>query len=300
LNREPLVAVLVLHWNSVSDTLACLRALDASTYARRTVIVIDNGSMGGADEIARSRPDTTLLRLERNMGYAGGNNEGIAYAQNLGADYVLLLNDDTEVEPSTIHSLVEAALADPGAGLLGPKVLVADTVARQGTPVLLAAGGVVPPNLDSRLRGTGERDTGQYDSGENVDFLSGCALMASRDLIEEVGALDPAFFTYREEVDWAIRARAAGFGVLYVPRARAWHPDTRARDSASAAVTYYMTKNHLLLARKHGPKRLVWALRASYARRALSWTVRPVWRDRRPLVRPLVSALVADAFERRR
>ena len=97
---EPAVFIVVLNWNGLADTLECVRSLDALTYSKRTVVVVDNGSANAeADRLEAAVPGLTVLRSGENRGYAGGNNLGIRYALERGADYIWLLNNDTVVSP---------------------------------------------------------------------------------------------------------------------------------------------------------------------------------------------------------
>lgn len=272
------VVVLILHWNNASDTLRCLEAVFASHYADVQVVVVDNGSGNDSAAVIRNAwPTLTVLETGCNLGYAGGNNVGIEYALAQNADYVLLLNDDTVIEPQTVPALVEAAQVHPEAGFLGPKVYCLEEPQR-----LITVGGYLDKAWRPIHRGLGQWDGGQYNEITAVDFLSGSALLIRRKVIEQVGVLDPRFFAYREDVDWCYRGRQAGFKALYVPEARVWHPDTRQRDAESPLVTYYITRNSLLFAAKH---RLGWRvvaqMLAGYVRTLLSWTLRPQWRHKR-------------------
>jgi GT2 family glycosyltransferase len=285
--RTPTVLAVVLNWNSGGETLACLDALQHSTFAGCRVLVVDNGSTD--DSVARLRarvPPVALLELEANFGYAGGNNRAIRHA--LGdSDYVWLLNPDVVVAADCLARLVEAAEANPRAAMLGPLVRMREEPLR-----ILSAGGRLgsgPPGH----RGLGEVDHGQFDAPAEVDYVTGCALLARRSAIDAIGLLDERFFLYCEEVDWCHRARAAGFTCLVVPGALAWHPNTLARDADSPLVTYYITRNQLLFTRTHrlGAPLLARQL-LRHARTLASWTLRPKWRHKAAQRRALRRALL--------
>lgn len=274
----PKIAIIILHWNSVRDTLACLDAVSRLEYERLQVIVVDNGSTDGSAEMIRAcHPQATLLSSAENLGYAGGNNFGMRYALDHGADYFWLLNDDVLIAPDSLAVLISAAQANSAVGFLGPLVYL-----REEPQSILSAGGFIGSDHTAYQRGLGEPDQGQYAGIQEVAFVSGCALMASREMVDRVGILDEDFFAYQEEIEWCYRARQAGFKVLFVSQAKAWHPDTRRRDQFSPVVTYYITRNSLLFARKH---RLGNALiaRMIFNRflTLVSWTVQPRWRQKR-------------------
>src|SRR5262249_45016367 len=142
-------------------------------------------------------PDATVLENGQNLGFAAGNNVGIAQALRIGYDYVLLLNDDTVVASGLIRTLVEGAESDPRVGLVGAKILYAEP-----PNVIWAGGGTI-----SRLGVSCHRRLDELDAGEDgpvvdVDYVSGCALLVGRRVIEQVGALDERFYMYYEETEW--------------------------------------------------------------------------------------------------
>jgi GT2 family glycosyltransferase len=282
------LVVVVLNWNNVADTLRCLEALAASDYEGFEVVIVDNASTDGSVAGLRERyPALTILENERNLGYTGGNNVGIDHALKRGAEYVLLLNDDSVVAPDALSALMAAAADHPEAGFLGAKLLSLDEPTK-----ILSAGGVLAGDWNSAHRGMGERDAGQYDGLAEVDWLSGCALLVSREAIHQVGILDSSFFAYYEDVEWCFRGRRAGFKVVYVPDARVWHPDGQEYYSNSPRVTYYMARNHLLFMKKHLGVAAVARRLACCLLMLVNWTVRPKWRHKRAQCHALLRALV--------
>lgn len=275
----PAVLIVVLNWNNATDTLSCLLSLSQLQYESHRVIVVDNGSTD--DSVARiraDRPDVMVVEAGENLGYAGGNNLGIRRSLEMGADYVWLLNDDVVVDPDALNCLMRVAAERPNAGFLGPVVRMSEQPGH-----ILSAGGSFDVHMVPEQRGVGERDGGQYREETEVDFLSGCALLVSRTAVERIGMLDERFFTYGEDVEWCYRGKLAGFGVVLVPQAIVWHPDTRRRDESSARVMYYITRNRLLFLRKH---RLGMGIMLKELWRCVvwlvNWSVNPKWRGIRP------------------
>src|SRR5690606_10685761 len=205
-------------------------------------------------------------------------NVGIDYGMKQGADYILVLNDDAVVAKDMIDALVQAAETDQRAGILGPKVYTLEQ-----PNVILSTGAYLARGSQIITPALGEVDQGQWDRLEDVGYLSGCAVLVRREAIEKAGMLDERFYLYQEDIDWCYRIRAAGYRCLYIPQARCWHPDTRTGREYSALVTYYMTRNHLLFVKIHklGTQEMIVSL-AVFIRRALSWSLRPKWRDKRP------------------
>jgi hypothetical protein len=238
-----IVTAVVLNWNNAPDTIECLESLRAATHPALRVLVVDNGSTDGSELTLRTRfPDLQFLQTGENLGFAGGNNAGIRRALDEGADLVLLLNNDTTVDPGFVDALVAAARSSPDAGMLCPKILFHDR-----PDVLWYAGASFHPWLGwGRHRGHGQVDRGQFDRVEETARPTGCALLVTRALCERVGLLREDFFCYAEDLEWGLRARKAGFSILYVPASRVWHKISRATGGErSVAPVRYLTRNLL-------------------------------------------------------
>ncbi|MBP2681099.1 MAG: putative glycosyltransferase, partial [Candidatus Krumholzibacteriota bacterium] len=181
----PRVAIVVLNWNGKVLTMECLESLASLTYANAEVIVVDNGSSDGtADAVRKTYGDrVTIIENPTNLGFAGGNNVGIRRALEGGADYVLLLNNDTVVDRALVDRLVETITESRNIGIVGPKIYYASPADRiwfAGAEVSLARG-------VSKHIGIREKDAGQYDAIRDVDYITGCALMAGRGVFDAIG-----------------------------------------------------------------------------------------------------------------
>jgi GT2 family glycosyltransferase len=278
--KFPWVTVVVLNWNGCQDTLACLASLSALDYAPLDVILVDNGSTDGSVAAVRaSFPEVRVLETGENLGFAEGNNVGLRHALAQGADYVLLLNNDTEVASDLVSVLVSAVESTPRAGVAGP------TVYYFGCPTMIwSAGGAIDWRRgDSRMMGLDEEEKGQYEAIREVDFVTGCALLARCEVVEKAGLFDPRFFMYYEETEWCVRAARAGYKVLHVPQARIWHKIAPVQQAASPRIHYYMTRNRLLFLRstRAGVRAWLHTLLAEYLRTLASWTLQPRWHSRR-------------------
>ena len=276
------VVAVVLSYNGREDTLAALESLRGID-----TVVVDNGSTdGSADAVAERFPEAELVRAGVNLGFAGGNNVGIRRALDRGAEWVLLVNNDAEVEPGILDALAAAALARPDAGVLACKVLFA------GSDRLWYAGADFHPYL-GRSR---HEDFGHHDeAGELRDTgrATGAAMAVSRTAIEAAGLLDEELFLYAEDLDWSLRIRDAGFAIVYVPEARVQHRVSAATGGAgSPTASYYETRNMLAVVERHRPlprgltgirralvvgPRVVLAVR----RPASAWAALRGWRDYR-------------------
>lgn len=276
-DSQPKIGVVVVNWNRKQDTLECIKSVLRSDYNSYELMVVDNASSDGSPQaIEKAYPTVNLKQNASNLGYTGGNNQGISDFLRRGFDYVFLLNNDAVIAPDTLSILAAAAVENPQAGFLGPKVYI-----KGSDYLILTAGGRLVNGWMPVQRGIGEPDRGQYDKVEEVDYLSGSAVMASRKAIEAIGLLDEEYFSYNEDMDWGYRGRKAGFQNLFIPAAKAWHPDTRSRDLNSAPVTYYIDRNCLLFIKKNGlGSGITTRVFLSYLRTYLSWSIRPKWRSK--------------------
>lgn len=263
----PLVHVILVNWNGYDDTVECVESCLQLDYPSFVVTIVDNGSGDGSGERLRTRYASEsrlqVIMTGENLGFAGGNNVGIARAMEAGADYVWLLNNDTVVEPESLSALVKVAEEQPQAGMVGSKVYYYDRPS-----VLWFAGGFIRPIREGSTyhRGMEEEDTGRYDTIERVDYVTGASLLASTSLVREIGMMLEDYFLYWEEVDWCARAAAAGHENLYVPASRVWHKVGASLGGEQTPTQIrYDARNRLLFYRRNRPKDfwrvLLWMLR---------------------------------------
>ena len=137
--KDPLIGILVLNWNNPQDTIRCLRSIENSDYQNFMILVVDNGSLDDSiSKLRKAFPELEILETNQNLGYTGGNNAGIRFLLDRGAEYIWLLNDDIAISPDSLSHLVRATLEHPDAGFLGPKI-----VCRENPKRLLSAGGLL-------------------------------------------------------------------------------------------------------------------------------------------------------------
>ena len=287
---RPSVWIVVLNWNGQTDTLACLESLQQLHYAERRVVVVDNGSTDGSVDALRSagsRLAIEIIEAGTNLGYAGGNNLGIRYALDRGADFILILNNDTTVDAMLLDELMEAAERHPEAGCFGPWFFYMDEPDR----LWFTRSEWSPAVSAFTAPGKGRLACELLDEPTTTEYVCGAALFFRGDIARQIGLLDERFFLVYEDSDWCFRARRAGFECVVVPSAHVWHKiGTSFGSEASPLRTYFSTRNKLLWAEKNVSRREWWgmlrgALRGLYPRlsidrpaavplhRALLWTV---------------------------
>ena len=275
---QPCIAIVILNTNRRQDTLECLASIEKASYANRKTIVLDNASTDGSVEAVRSSyPTSEIIELSSNLGYAGNNNVGIEAALKAGADWVFVLNEDTTLAPDCLAHLAEVGESDPQIGIVGPMVY------HHSEPAIIQSGG---GRMDRSWNvwhiGQHQPDQGQFNRPQQVDWISGCAILVRRAVIEQVGALDARFFYYWEETEWCLRARERGWRILLAPQAKLWHKGVQRDYCPAPSVTYYSTRNRLLMMSKHRAPLIAWVLAwGQILRTLISWTVKPKWRSKR-------------------
>jgi GT2 family glycosyltransferase len=254
-------SVIVLSWNGIEYLGPCLDAVLSQDFADFEVIVVDNGSSdGSASFVAEHYPQVSLIRNERNLGFAAGNNVGMRAATG---DVLVLLNQDTEVSDGWLEALV-GTLADPTVGIVGCKLRYPDgTIQHAGGYLHGLRGG-------TEHVGRHEVDDGKFDRLAEVDYACAAAMAIRRTARELIGPLDEAFFpAYYEDVDWSFRARAAGLRVVYQPSAVVTHhecsttvdPSSHERQFAAHQGRLRFVFKHFSVERllhEFGPAELAW------------------------------------------
>ena len=245
------VTAVVLSWNGRDDTLACLASLAEATYAPLTTVLVDNASSDGTVEaVSRAHPEVRILPLDRNRGFAGGVNAGLREALAGDAGLVLLLNNDATVEQGFLEPLVEAARA-PGVGAACAQILHAEP-----PHAVWYAGASYDPRRGHQGRHTayGDPPLPATRPPYPTERACGGAMLIPRAALERVGMLDESLFAYAEDVDWSVRAHAAGLSLLVVPASVVYHRVSAASGGASSPDTvYYALRNGLVVAERHAP-----------------------------------------------
>lgn len=219
-NAKPIVTIILVNWNGREDTLACLRSLRKVIHDRIEIILVDNASTDGSVAAVQAEfPEVEIIRNTRNERFARANNQAMRIALQRGAKYLLLLNNDTEVDAEFVQHLVSRAERDGAIGMVGPKIYHYD----QPNLIWFAGGGVSMWRGKIWHYGLRQEDRGQYDVPRDVDYITGCCLLVTRRCLEKIGMLDESYYMYVEDVDWCYRAKQAGYRLVYEPRARIWH-----------------------------------------------------------------------------
>jgi GT2 family glycosyltransferase len=283
------VVIIILNWNGWQDTIECLESLYQNHYSNYDVVVVDNDSNDRSVhkikeycngkikiespffsynphnkpiEIVEIEPNENvkgnifrssfrrliLIKNDKNEGFAEGNNIGIKYAlNNLDPDYMLLLNNDTVVDKEFLVEMLKVSESDNKIGILGPKIYYYDDPNR-----IWFAKGKISWKLTRGLNiGYNQIDNGQYEKIAEVEYVSGCAFLIKKEVINRIGLIDKRFFLYFEEIDWTLRASKLGYKNVFVPKGKIWHKVSKSGGGIKGKIgLYYITRNRWLLMKR--------------------------------------------------
>src|SRR6185369_10459492 len=204
---------------------------------------------GSAEFLAREHSEARLLAMPENIGFCGGNNA--AYAVSTG-NLIVLLNNDAELDARFLAEMDAAAGRDAAFGMFAANVRMFDR-----RDVYDSTGLLVYPDGICRSRGWLEEDVGQYAEADEVLCPNGCAAVYRREMIDEVGLFDDAYFAYLEDLDLGLRGQLRGWRCRYVPSAVAYHKKSMTSGYHSAFKAYLVERNRIWNAVRLLPLRLL-------------------------------------------
>lgn len=269
---SPTASVVIVNYNGLRYLDACLEALLAQELEGGfEVLIIDNGSVDeSVAHLRQAWPTVRVVEAGKNLGFAAGNNLGMREAK---ARHLVLLNNDTRVRAGWLRQLVATAEEEERAGAVTSKLVFLDR-----PQVIQNAGGVVLSDGSGGDRGTGEKDSGQFETREEVFNMCGAAVLLSRQMLAEVGDFDEEFFMYYEDTDLSWRMRMRGWRVIYEPRAVVEHVHSGSSVEWSPFFTFHVDRNRLFMLIKDAPARLVVHAFARFGRMSAGFAARMVVR----------------------
>ena len=253
------LTVVVLNFNGLKDTLECILSLKKchSGPYKLQIVVVDNGSDNKNVASLSQINDITLIRNNRNLGYSGGNNVGIKYALKKNSDLILLLNNDTIVDQDLLQYLGKASSEGE---IVVPKIYFKkgfefhkDLYKKQdlGKVIWYAGGKIDWQNIGGIHIGVDKVDRGQFSKGLETEFATGACMLVKSEVFKKIGYFDEKYFLYLEDLDFCVRAKRAGFKIIFEPKAIVWHKNAASTGgSGSSLQDYYITRNRLLFAFK--------------------------------------------------
>jgi GT2 family glycosyltransferase len=214
------IKILILNWNGKHLLKPCLDSVSAIDYPNYSVMVIDNGSTDNSVKMVNENfPKVDILELKDNYGFAGGYNRCFTQLRDEYSEFVLLLNNDTEVDPNILSSFIQAKDKYGDNQLYGGKIFYKNNPEK----IWYAGGNVNLKYLKISHRGIRQTDSVEYSKPMQTDYVTGCCLFTSMEVINQLNGFDEQFNMYGEDVDLCLRARNAGINCYFVPEAQLWH-----------------------------------------------------------------------------
>ncbi len=246
------VAIILVNYNGEKFQNECIESIYNMDYDDYDIIVVDNNSTDDSVKILKERfKDIKLIETNENNGIAKGNNIGIEYALNNGYEYVLLLNNDTEVASDMLSNMIKKA---------SENILVTCKMYYyQPNNVLWCAGGKINWNRGTTIHfGMDEIDKFQYDESRFIEYTPTCCLLIHRSIFEKVGLMDEKYFLYYDDTDFCVRVNNAGFKIWYESSAKLWHKVSSSSGGAESKLSiYYLTRNRLYFINKNCKKKII-------------------------------------------
>ena len=244
MHQECELSIITVNYNGIKDTF---ELIDSITFTDdMEVIVVDNASRKDEASLIKERyPQVKVIRSDRNLGFAGGNNLGIKAAKG---KYLFLINNDTIFKDFNIQPLIERLDSDAKTGIICPKI----RFAWDNNPIQFA--GYTPLSqitVRNRAIGSGEEDHGQFDTAHPTPYAHGAAMLIKREAIEKVGMMPECYFLYYEEIDWSMMFSRTGYKIWYNPACTVYHKESQSTGQSSPLRTYYITRNRLLLVKRN-------------------------------------------------
>lgn len=243
---KPLVSIISINYNDAAVTMDMLESLKLLSYTNYEVIIVDNASPNdNPDVIKETYPGITLIKSKKNLGFAGGNNLGVAVAKG---DYLLFINNDTIVPSGFVEPLVETLQNDASIGMVSPKIKF------HWDSTLIQYAGYTPMShwtIRNNSIGYHQKDDGRFDQEGETESVHGAAMMIPKSVIDDVGTMAEIYFLYYEEHDWAEMIKRAGFKIYYQPKSYILHKESLATGKFSPLKTYYIARNRIVFARRN-------------------------------------------------
>jgi len=243
----PSVHAIILNWNGLADTLECLASLRRQDYPSLKVHVVDNGSAEDqAGAISRAFPEVDVIKEPTNLGFCGGNNVGIRRALDEGADYVLILNNDTIAPPNLISTLIRESEALNDVGAVSPLIVYHPDHQKVWYAGSFWEGETA--GFRHVLAGESISNLREQEAAK-TEYACGCCLLVRASVLSRIGLMDERYFAYYDEADWCSRMKGAGLACYVVPRAHLYHKVSG--STPNAVVTYLSARNRLLWMKDH-------------------------------------------------
>lgn len=244
MSTSPLVSIISVNYNEPEVTMDFLKSLYSSGFSDFETIIVDNGSKDKlSPEIEKNFKNLTYIFSEKNLGFAGGNNLGVAIAKG---KYLFFLNNDTLIPVGCLTKMVDFFAHHPDAGAATPKIKFTN-----GKIQYAGSTRINPFTGRGKRKGLREDDWGQYDKNYETDLAHGAAMMIPKKVIDVVGYMYEAYFLYYEELDWCMRIKNKGYKIYYIGETSITHRESMSVGIDSPLKAYYMSRNRIMYQKRN-------------------------------------------------
>ena len=268
------IGIVIVNYNGANYQIDALRTIYASSYQNFEVIIVDSASKDNSIELAKNEyPQIHYLLQNENVGVAKGNNIGIRYAiDELDAEYVLLINNDIELDKFTLERLIEKADATT---ITVPKIYYYEPK----DMLWFAGGNMYWSKGESGHIGNFETDHGQYDEERIIEYSPTCCMLIHRNVFGKIGYIDETVFMYFDDTDLCVRMNDAGFSIKYVPSAFMWHKVSSSGGGMDSKVyVYYNFRNKFYFMNKYRNRLVFPAYLFTYSKLLAKFILSPIYK----------------------
>lgn len=250
MQNYPLISIITVNYNQSVVTSQLLDTLKNLTYSKYEIIVVDNGSsIESPDWLKEKYPAINLIKTGENLGFAGGNNVGINASKG---EYLLFINNDTEVPANFIEPIVQLMENNSTIGMVSPKIKF------YWDPSIIQYAGFTkmsPITIRNHSIGYLQKDSDSFNTTMETHSIHGAAMMVKREVIERIGLMPQIYFLYYEEHDWAVKAKKANYKLYYCAQSYILHKESISTGKYSPLKTYYLNRGRLIYTIRNSNKR---------------------------------------------
>lgn len=241
------IFVVILNYNNATDTIACVDSLKSMNALNLKIVLVDNKSNKEClDELERKLGKcVTFIRNKKNLGYAAGNNVGIKYAIENGADYIVVLNNDVVVNAHSFEPCIRMLEHNSDIAIVGPAIVDYNNNKLQSTGALIDFAKITTPLINNG------KEYVPSDSQIDCDYVGGACMIFKPDLVAKIGYIPEQYFLFWEEVEWCYRAKQQGYRVVCSMSSYVKHKGSATIKKVSGISAYYMERNRVLFIKRN-------------------------------------------------